>query len=190
MADRPEDDAVAPAEVTFRPADLADAPCLSALATQVFFETYATSGIRIALVREAEAQFNIAAILERLRRPDGRTTLAERDGHLIAFAEIALGATHPLVPQGHAAELTRLYVQAPFLRRGIGRRLLAHAETLASTEGASTLWLTAWVGNTRALAFYASQGYAPLGSTPHEFEGEVFENTLFARPLAAARLAP
>ena len=132
-----------------------------------------------------ESQFSVAAIVERLRRPEGRTTLAERDGHLIAFAEIVLGATHPLVPQDDAAELTRLYVQSPFLRRGIGRRLLAHAEALARTEGATTLWLTAWVGNARALAFYASQGYEALGSTPYAFEGEVFENTLFAKALGA-----
>jgi hypothetical protein len=54
---------------------------------------------------------------------------------------------------------------------------------LASAEGASTLWLTAWVGNARTLSFYASQGYEPLGSTPYTFEGEVFENTLFAKAL-------
>lgn len=41
-------------EVRVRLANTADAPCLSALATQVFFETYATSGIRPALAREAE----------------------------------------------------------------------------------------------------------------------------------------
>ena len=45
------------------------------------------------------------------------------------------------------------------------------------------LWLTAWVGNTRALAFYASQGYEELGSTDYRFQGESFENRLFARRL-------
>jgi ribosomal protein S18 acetylase RimI-like enzyme len=60
---------------------------------------------------------------------------------------------------------------------------LAWAEALAAREGASTLWLTAWVGNQRALAFYASQGYEQLGSTDHTFEGEVFENRLFAKAL-------
>ena len=174
-----------PADVSFRPAGSADAECLSALATQVFFETYATSGIRIALVREAEAQFSVAAFSERLSRPEGRTTLAERDGHLIAFAEIVLGARHVLVPQDDAAELTRLYVQSPFLRQGVGRRLLSHAEALASKGGATTLWLTAWIGNARALAFYARQGYAPLGRTSYAFEGEVFENRLFAKALGA-----
>ena len=85
------------ADISFRPADPADAACLSALGTQLFFETYATSGIRMALVREAAWQFSVSTFVERPRRPEGRTTLAERDGHLIAFAEVVLGAQHPLV---------------------------------------------------------------------------------------------
>jgi len=183
------DPSMTPAEVTFRRAGPSDADCLSVLATQVFLETYATSGIRMALVREAEAHYSISTFTERLRLPHGRTVLAERDGHLIAFAEVVLGARHRLVPQDDAAELTRLYVQSPFLRQGVGRRLLAHAETLAANEDTSTLWLTAWVGNARALTFYASQGYALLGSTPYVFEGEVFENRLFAKSLRAGPIA-
>ncbi len=168
-----------------RLATAADVPCLSALATQVFLETYATSGIRLALAREAESQFSPGAFEARLRQSSNRVVLAERSDHLVAFAELALGARHGLVPSGSAAELSRLYVQSPFLRQGVGRRLLGQAEALALTEGASTLWLTAWVGNQRALAFYASQGYKPLGSTEYTFEGESFENRLFAKALPA-----
>jgi len=169
-------------EVSLRLADAADAACLSALATQVFLATYALSGIRLAFAREVEAHFSVATFLERLRQPTGRTLLAERAGHLIAFAEIVLGARHALVPAG-SAELARLYVQTPFLRQGVGRQLLAQAEALASTECAPALWLTAWVGNERALAFYASQGYEQLGVTEYTFQGESFENRLFAKSL-------
>jgi ribosomal protein S18 acetylase RimI-like enzyme len=172
-------------EVGLRPASSADAECLSALARQVFLETYATSGVRLALAREAEAQFSVAALLRRFSEPSRRTTLAEREGHLVAFAEVVLGAGHPLVAASSAAELTRLYVQSPFVRHGIGRQLLRHSEASACAEGASTLWLTAWVGNKRALAFYASQGYEQLGSTEYAFEGESFENRLFATALRA-----
>ena len=169
--------------VSLRLADAADAPCLSALATQVFLETYARSGIRLAIAREAEAEFSASAFTRRLGEPSGRTLLAERQGHLIAFAELMLGAAHPLVRSPAAAELTRLYVQSPFLRRGLGRLLLRRAEAMAAAEAARALWLTAWVGNDRALSFYASQGYEELGSTDHTFEGEVFENRVFARTL-------
>ena len=74
-------------------------------------------------------------------------------------------------------------MQPPFQRRGVGRLLLSRAEALAAAEGSATLWLTAWLGNARALAFYRSQGYRELGSTIYAFEGERYENRLFAKSL-------
>ncbi|MEO8524061.1 MAG: GNAT family N-acetyltransferase [Caldimonas sp.] len=172
-------------DTTIRLASRADALCLHALATQVFLETYATSGIREALAREVRSHFSEAAFLRLIEEPGIHILLAEREGHIVAFAEVQLGATHELVGDAPAAELNRLYVQSPFLRRSIGRSLLRAAEACASDSGASTLWLTAWVGNTRALAFYASQGYRELGVTQYEFENEQFENRLFARMVRA-----
>ena len=179
-----------PCEVRLRAAEAADAECLSALARQVFLDTYATSGIRLALAREAEAHFSVEAMRQRLADASRHTTLAEWQGHLIAFAEIAPGAGHPMLASPDAAELSRLYVQSPFLRRGLGRLLLQHAEAAALAQAASTLWLTAWAGNERALAFYTSQGYEELGSTEYAFEGEAFENRLFAKTLRPARMPP
>ena len=175
-------------EISVRAAGKADALCLHTLAMQVFLDTYATEGIRESIAREAQQGLSVAAFLAQLDDPSVRVLLAEREGFLVAFASVTLGATHPLVATGPpAAELSRLYVQAPFVRRGIGALLLRQAEALARAAGASTLWLTAWVGNARALAFYASQGYEELGSTDHVFENERFENRLFAkRRLAGA----
>jgi ribosomal protein S18 acetylase RimI-like enzyme len=171
-------------DIVVREAGETDALCLHALATQVFLDTYAGEGIRAAIAREAQQELSVAAFHEQLTAPGIRVLLAERKGFLVAFASVALGATHALLPEGPAAELTRLYVQSPFIRHGIGALLLRHVEALARAAGASTLWLTAWVGNARARAFYASQGFAELGSTDHEFENERFENRLFARALA------
>ncbi len=172
-------------DILVREASQADALCLHALATQVFLDTYARQGVREAIAREAQHELSVAAFLEQLAAPSVRVLLAEREGHLVAFASVALGATHSLLAKGPAVELSRLYVQSPFIRQGVGSLLLRHVEALARVAGASTLWLTAWVGNTRALAFYASQGYEELGSTNHEVENERFENRLFARALVA-----
>jgi len=173
------------ADIVVRQAGEADALCLHALATQVFLETYAKQGIREAIAREAQQELSVGAFLEQLRATPVRVLLAEHNGFLIAFASVTLGATHPLIAKGPAAELSRLYVQSPFMRRGVGSLLLRRVEALATVASASTLWLTAWVGNPRALAFYASQGYEQLGSTDHVFENERFENRLFARALVA-----
>lgn len=78
-------------------------------------------------------------ILVREAGEEVRVLLAERKRHLVAFASVSLGATHALVAMSPAAELSRLYVQSPFIRRGVGALLLHHAEGFARTAGASTL---------------------------------------------------
>ena len=174
---------VAMRDVVIRAARPTDALCLHALATQVFLETYATSGIREAIAREVRSHFSEASCARLIEARRNRILLAEHGDHLVAFAELNLGATHELVGNAPAAELNRLYVQSPFTRRSIGSALLQAADQCAAISGACTVWLTAYVGNTRALAFYASQGYRELGITQYEFEGERFENRLFAKAL-------
>ena len=173
-------------EVTFRLAVEADTLTLSMLATQVFLDTYATDGLRPSIAREVQAQLGPAAIEALLARPDTRLVVAECAHHLVGFTQSTTDAQHALVPQRPAVELDRLYVQGPFTGRGLGKALLAHAEAHAVAHGAAVLWLTCWVHNTRALAFYAHQGYAERGSTDYVFEGERHENRVFAKTLQPA----
>jgi GNAT superfamily N-acetyltransferase len=57
------------------------------------------------------------------------------------------------------AELTELYVEEAYRRRGLARALFAHIEAVAREAGASQLALiTAW-RNTEAHAFYHAIGY-------------------------------
>ncbi len=111
-------------------------------------------------------------------------TLAVRGERLLAFADTVRTAAVPLPELAGAPELARLYV-APFAQRqGLGRRLLRAAEAQAAAAGCPGLWLTAWVDNRKALAFYAAQGYADRGRWDHVFEGRAYENRILARALA------
>lgn len=173
--------------LTIRPATADDALCIGVLGTQVFLDTYATEGIRPAIAREVLRGFATARVANAIASPDGVFVLALRDAqHLVGFAQLTLNASHPLVPGDDTAELDRLYVQERFTGQGIGVALLAAAEALAARHGRRTLWLTAWVGNARALAFYPRHGFEDRGSTPFVFEGESHENRLFAKALDPA----
>jgi len=173
-------------EVTLRPATIADAPCLGALATQVFLHTYAQEGIRPTLVREVRHNFAPEVIEALLRQPDTSVIVAEAAQHLLGFVQLRRGAIHPLVQADSAIELQRIYVLAHWQGKGVGRLLLNHAETLADGQGARALWLTAWVANAQALAFYAHQGYTDIGATTYRFEDESFENRVLVRQLGVA----
>jgi GNAT superfamily N-acetyltransferase len=172
-----------PAAIVLRAALPADALCLGALGMQVFLDTYALEGIRPGIAREALDHFSTDAVAAALAAPGVEFVVAERAGHLVGFAKLAHGATHPLVDATPACELTRLYVQEPFTGTGLGRRLLQEAEARAAARGARVLWLTTWIGNTRARAFYPRCGYEDVGLTHYKFDGQAFDNRAFAKPL-------
>jgi diamine N-acetyltransferase len=162
-----------------------DALVIGVLGTQVSLDTYATQGIRPLLAREVLAHFSTEAIASLLAQPHTRFVLAEREGHLIGFVQLGFGQAHALVLAKTAVEVERLYVQARFKGQGVGKALVGAAAAQAAASGARALWLTAWVGNTDALAWYRRQGWQERGSTDYVFEDEHFENSLFELPLEA-----
>jgi GNAT superfamily N-acetyltransferase len=168
--------------MSIRLAEAADLPCLQLLATQVFVDTYAVDGIGASLAREVQQRLSLPAFGAELSTPGSHVRVADRDGRLLAFAHVIVGAAHPL-DGTPSAELRRLYVQRAAFGQGLGTRLLRDAEAHAAGSGATMLWLTAWAGNARALAFYARCGYADQGSIDHVFEAERFENRVLARSL-------
>jgi len=168
---------------TLRLATPDDALCLGVLGLQVFLDTYATGGIRPTLAREVLAQFATDAMQQLITRPNGWLCVAECDGHLVGFAQMGLGVPQERVQAGHAAELERLYVQEPFTRQGVGSALIRRCEADAAAAGADALWLSPWVHNTRALAFYDQHGYQDLGATWYGFEDERHENRVLVKAL-------
>ncbi len=171
-------------KISYRTAIPEDALCLGVLGTQIFLDTYAKQGIRPSVAREVLEHFSVEAISDLLSSPSTAFLVAEQDGHLIALAQLTHGSTHELVPFEPAMEVKRLYVQEHFTGKGVGQTLLRHAEALAAARGARALWLTAWVGNPRALAFYERQGYRDVGGSTYVYENDVYETRVFVRELA------
>ncbi len=176
--------AVHPDKTTvLRAATADDALCIAVLGGQVFLDTYATQGLRPVLAREVRQHFDPHLMARLLAQPEQRFVVAECQGHLVGFVQLALGARQPLVQATVSAEVERLYVLRRFAGRGLGTRLLEHAAGIAAEHCATHLWLSAWVGNTRALAYYAKLGWLDVGATDYVFEGQAFVNRVFVRRL-------
>ncbi|MBA1228800.1 GNAT family N-acetyltransferase [Pseudomonas viridiflava] len=173
-----------PLDIRLRDAVVEDSLCLAALGLQVFLDTYATDGIRASIAQEAFEAFSCQAVARIIAQPETFIMVAESNGHLVGFAQVALHTAHEMIDDSaQAAELQRLYVQERFTGHGLGRRLLKAAEQHAARDGASLLWATVWVGNERALAFYPGMGYSLKGSPVYVFQGEEHGNRLFAKRL-------
>lgn len=170
-------------KIAFRNATAQDALCIAVLGIQVFLDTYATQGIRAAIAHEVLDLFSPDNLSKIIAKSDTFIIVAEVDDHLVGFAQVAMSTGHDLISHSNSSELQRLYVQEKFTGSGVGYRLLEEAEKYAYLGGASLLWATVWIGNSRALAFYPRQGYEHLGSPSHTFQNETHENQLFGKVL-------
>jgi ribosomal protein S18 acetylase RimI-like enzyme len=121
------------------PADAGDLARMNAAFNGVF-----DSAAQIAARLVACAEIEIALV-------------AELDGQVGGFACVRVV---PCVLYAEPyAELTELYVEPKFRRRGVARALIAYAEQLAHARRADDLIIMTSVGNAAAQALYRSAGY-------------------------------
>jgi GNAT superfamily N-acetyltransferase len=95
---------------------------------------------------------------------DGRTYVAEENGAVVGFATWAepAGAAEP----DRTAELEDLFVDPPWMRRGIATALVNRIADVLRAEGTERLELTA---SPDALGFYRAVGFTDGGVTETAF---------------------
>ncbi len=123
-----------------------------------------TDSARLAQLVRLNALFNGASdsaeqIAARLADPHRVETviLAEVDDRIIGFA--ALRVVPCIFFAEPYAELTELYVEESYRRRGAGRALVAHTESLARLAGARQMIILTDFYNSKAQSLYRSMGY-------------------------------
>jgi diamine N-acetyltransferase len=171
-------------DVLIRPAISKDAVNFTALSIQVWLDTYATDGLRDDLAEYVLKEFTLETSLNTINDSDQRVLIAELNGHIIGYIQTKIDNSTELHSSVRQAEVSKLYVQEPFTRKGIGRALMSEIEQRLLEEKIELVWLTAWVGNTRARSFYSSIGYEDVGRTDWIEGGKTYENRVFIKPLS------
>ena len=148
---------LAHANITFRPATLADAVAIARVhidarraAYAHFFPAAYLAGLRID---------EVAPIwVERLAEPDVRSLVAEVDGRVVG--QIRFG---PAERVDGAGEVLQLHIDPAFWRRSIGTRLMAAAIEALTEAGYREAVLNVYRENQRGRRFYESLGWRPDG---------------------------
>ena len=99
-----------------------------------------------------------------------RALLAWVDGRAVGFT--CLRFARLITTALPYAEVTELFVEEAFRRRGIARALLTEAETLARALGAPGVILFTGLKNASAQAFYRAVGYHDYAITMRKVFGE------------------
>lgn len=147
--------------VTYRDATPADLPAVDALFRDSFVATFGDLYAPADLA-EFLGGFTPEAWAAELAQPDLAIHLAEEDVALIGFAKIA-DPTLPVEPAGPALELRQLYLAEAAKGRGVANALMTWVTDQARARDAGELFLSVYVDNHRAKAFYARYGFEDIG---------------------------
>jgi len=163
------------AQVVIRKARDDDASRIAVLATQVWLHTYATDGVSAEIADYTRNELIPEKYQTIQKDPATHIWVAERGGCLVGFVVLKMDAPSPANTL-MLAELQTLYVQAHFLRQGVGRQLLSEAEKEAFDLAGMPLWLSVNANNTQAIGFYLRQGYTKQGVTDFWLGNQKHEN--------------
>ncbi|CAN5281988.1 N-acetyltransferase [soil metagenome] len=156
-------------EVEIRPARPDDAPAIAVLGRDTFIDTFvAETGFAIPYPPEdlypyLHSSFGEAATRAKLDEAGGAWWVADRDGELLAFANVGPnGLPHPDAKASHM-ELRRLYVSKAAQGLGLGTKLLALSLDWMEANTDGPLWIGVWSGNLKAQKLYAAHGFERAG---------------------------
>jgi len=89
--------------------------------------------------------------------------VAEQTGVLLAYGLLRTGKPCTFLDDPTAVELQRFYVDTPYHGTGLAQALMAACIAQARALDAGELFLGVWERNSRALRFYAAQGFRQIG---------------------------
>lgn len=128
--------------------------------TWAFGHLYQADG----LARYLEATYAVGKIAGSLAKPANLYLVAEAEGAVRGFLKLKVAAP------GASWQVQKLYVDPDLIQRGLGGRLMEAGEARMIEGGAGSAWLVVYVGNARAIRFYADLGFEVAGPEFHDFE--------------------
>ena len=147
--------------VDFRNAAPSDAEALAELGRRSFVETfghlYAPEDLTVFLTNHSVESWN-----QELADPAFAVRIGEADGRAVAYAKIGPPKL-PFEPRGTAVELRQFYILSDWQGTGAAREMMAWVLDEARRRGGDDLYLSVFVDNPRARAFYAKYGFVEEG---------------------------
>lgn len=166
-----------------RPATIADAEALTALAVRTFRATYIPASAAADVEEYIGAHFSPALQAAEIEDPSMTTLIGVDGGEPLAYAQLRWGVRSEGVVGERPVEVARFYVDAPLHGSGAAHTLMRAALDAAIAHGADGAWLGVWERNARAVAFYTKWGFVPVGSQTFVMGTDPQRDHVLARPL-------
>lgn len=145
-------------------ANTSNAEQIAQIGSKTFLEAHSTSGPVEDLNNYLNEKFSIDFIKKELSDPLNIFHVLSVEGQVVGYSKINYNSETTAIHENkNACKLERLYISAGFYGKKLGYTLFEFNKQLAIENGQSGFWLTVWVENERAIAFYEKLGFKIVG---------------------------
>lgn len=156
-------------EINIRRVNIDDAPALSVIARQTFYDTFTGTCTETDMLSFLDQYYSKEQLSNELLDTETFCFFAETDGVPVAYLQFKEDYSNfPLIRKWKALELKRIYVLKEFHGKGIAQKLMDFILNFAAQKKYEVVWLGVWEHNVRAQKFYAKYGFEYSGHT-HDF---------------------
>jgi GNAT superfamily N-acetyltransferase len=149
--------------ILFRRGVPADAEALVALASKIYYETFASTNTRENMEAYLSTAFTVPQFEADLNNSQVLFHLAEAGGGLIGYAKLVAGEAPECIRIRPAIEIERFYLERRWHGSGIATTLMDACLSDARRLAFKTVYLGVWEQNLRAQAFYRKWGFVRVG---------------------------
>jgi GNAT superfamily N-acetyltransferase len=150
------------------------------LCRRTFTDTYAEGYDAAALARHVAEVFSDDRLSDELSSADDPILAVTHGTAWVAYARLQRSPAPSAVRGARPVEIERFYVERAWHGRGLAGALMDAVLGTVRDAGADVAWLKVWEHNSRALGFYARQGFARIGRATYLFDGRPENDHLLA----------
>ena len=147
---------------------LADLPLLQEISKRTFYDSFAALNTAENMQYHLDNHFTWEKLSAEIFNRDSKFFFAIHEGVPVGYLKINKGSAQTVLPNDHAFEIERIYVDRLSKGKGIGKTFISKTTELANASGAKYLWLGVWEHNEPAIRFYEKNGFEKFSK--HTFE--------------------
>jgi diamine N-acetyltransferase len=172
-----------PPDLILRKCDPADLETLREIARETYDETFRSMNRPEVMDAYLEEAFAASRLAVELANPASEFWFLFLGPELAGYLKVNDAPAQSDLNDPHSLEVERIYVRSPHKGKGLGRRLMEHAEGLARERGRAALWLGVWEKNTEAISFYGKLGFRQTGRHTFRMGDELQSDLVMSRRL-------
>ncbi len=163
--------------MVIRPWERGDLESVRRITWETWLATYAAFIPEGDLRRYFDEHYTVQALGELMASASFRGLFAVAEGSALGYAKVQYH------PDDQRCYLSSLYVIPSAQGKGVGKRLLEQAESIAREFGVDEIWLGVMVQNTQALDWYTGLGFTFVREEPFTMGNTTVRHRIGHRPI-------